>query len=147
MAKGAKLFEVIYVDNNERVPVLVGIGDTVRATDWADREYPYPPKPDLRGMVIGSDGTVLREGLTFDEIEFNREEHREEKFAVDEKREGRGGLYAVFLGAQRGKLRGTETGDWIEWLSLVTMPEDEDAAADDAEAPAAGESDGPQSEA
>jgi hypothetical protein len=98
-------------------------------------------------MVISSDGTMLREGLTEDEIEFNREEYREAKAAVDETREHRSGLYAVFLGAQRGKLRGTETGDWIEWLSLVTMPEDEDAAADAAEAPAAGESDGPQSEA
>jgi hypothetical protein len=134
MAKGAKLFEVIYVDTDERVPVLVGIGDTVRATDWADKEYPYPAKPDLK------------EGLSLAESDFNREEYREEKHAVDEKRDGRAGLYAVFLGAQRGKLRGTETGDWIEWLSLVTMPEDEDAASDEAEAPAAGESDGPQSE-
>ena len=130
MAKGAKLFEVVYVDNQERTPVLVGIGDTIRATDWAEKEYPFPPKPDLH------------EGLSLAEIEFNREDYREAKFAVNATREHRAGLYAVYLGAARGKLRGTELG-WQEWLDVVTMPDDDD----EAEAPAEGESQGPSSEA
>lgn len=130
MGKGAKLFEVIYLDTQEVVPVLVGIGDGLRAMDWADKEYPYPPKPELTA------------DLTADEIEFNREEYREAKLAVDETREARGGLYAVALGAERGKLRGSEAG-WLEWLSLVTVPDDEDA---ETEAFAAGEAAGPPSE-
>ena len=71
MANGAKLFEVIYVDTQESVPVLVGIGDTIRATAWAEKEYPFPPKPDLSA------------DLTEAELEFNREEYRDAKFAVD----------------------------------------------------------------
>jgi len=130
MGKGATLFEVIYTDTDERVPVLLGIGDTIRATDWAEKEYPYPPKPNLTA------------DLTADEIEFNRDEYRESKHAVDETRENRSGLYAVFLAAQRGKLRGTEL-DWVEWLSMVTMPDDDSDVAED---PAEGESDGPPSE-
>jgi hypothetical protein len=132
MAKGAKLFEVVYVDNQDRVPVLVGIGDTIRATDWAEKEYPFPPKPDLH------------EGLSLAECDFNREVYRDAKFAVDKTREFRSGLYAVYLGAERGKLRGTEEG-WLGWLSSVTMPDDDDD--DEAEAPAEGESQGPSSEA
>lgn len=134
MAKGAKLLEVVYVDTEECVPVLVTIGDSVRGVDWAEKQYPYPTKPDLSA------------GITALEGEFNRQEYREAKNAIDEKREGHGGLYAIFLGAQRCKLRGSESGDWLEWLSCVTMPDDEDDA-DDAEAPAAGEPAGPQSEA
>lgn len=38
---GAQLLKIIYVDNPEvDVPVLVSIGDTVRAQDWAKTEYP-----------------------------------------------------------------------------------------------------------
>jgi len=130
MAKGAKLFEVIYLDTEERIPVLVGIGDAIRATDWAEKEYPYPPRPDLK------------DGLTIDEHDFNREEYREAKAAVDETREARAGLYAVFLGAERGKLRGSEAG-WLEWLSMVTVPDDDEP---ETEAAATGESAGPPSE-
>lgn len=131
MAKRAKLFEVVYVDTQEVVPVLVGIGDGLRALDWAEKEYPYPPKPDLK------------DGLTAAELEFNREEYREARATVDETREARGGLYAVWLGALRGKMRGTEMGEWIEWLSMVTVPDEEDA---ETEVSAAGESTGPPSE-
>jgi hypothetical protein len=131
VANGAKLFEVIYVDSQERLPVLVGIGDTIRATDWAEKEYPYPPKP------------VLTADLTEAELEFNRDEYRDAKFAVDQTREHRSGLYAVYLGALRGRMRGSEEG-WVEWLSLVSMPTDE---PDEAEAPDQGESAGPPSEA
>jgi hypothetical protein len=130
MGKGATLFEIIYTDTEERVPVLLGIGDTIRATDWAEKEYPYPPKPDLK------------EGLSLAESDFNRDEYREAKAAVDEIRDNRAGLYAVFLAAQRGKLRGSEAG-WLEWLSMVTMPDD---SADEVEDPAEGESAGPPSE-
>ena len=134
MAKGAKLFEVIYIDTEERIPVLVGIGDAIRATDWAEKEYPYPPRPDLK------------DGLTIDEHDFNREEYREAKAVVDGTREARAGLYAVFLGAERGKLRGSEAG-WLDWLSMVTVPDDdEDNAEPETEAAAAGESAGPPSE-
>jgi len=48
----------------------------------------------------------------------------------------------VFLAAQRAKLRGSELG-WLEWLSLVTIPQDDEPAP--AEEPSAGESDAPQS--
>jgi hypothetical protein len=130
MGKGTTLFEVIYTDTQERVPVLLGIGDTIRATDWAEKQYPYPPKPDLK------------EGLSLAESDFNREEYREAKAAVDELRDNRAGLYAVFLAAQRGKLRGSEAG-WQEWLDMVTMPDDDTDVAED---PAVGESAGPPSE-
>lgn len=134
MAKGAKLFEVIYVDTEERVPVLIGIGDAIRATDWAEKEYPYPPRPDLK------------DGLTIDEHDFNREEYREAKAAVDGTRESRGSLYAVFLGAERGKLRGSEAG-WLDWLSMVTVPDPEtDDDEPETEAAATGEAAGPPSE-
>jgi hypothetical protein len=130
MGKGATLFEVIYTDTQERVPVLLGIGNTIRAQDWAEKEYPYPPRPDLK------------EGLSLAEIDFNCGEYREAKAAVDETRENRAGLYAVFLAAERGNLRGSEAG-WVEWLSMVTMPDDD---TDEAEDLAAGESAGPPSE-
>ena len=130
MGKGATLFEVIYTDTQERVPVLLGIGDTIVATAWAEKQYPYPPKPDLK------------EGLSLAEIDFNREEYREAKAAVEETRDNTAGLYAVFLAAQRGKLRGSEIG-WVEWLSMVTMPDDD---TDKVEDPAVGESAGPPSE-
>lgn len=130
MANGAKLFEVIYIDTEERIPVLVGIGDAIRATDWAEKEYPYPPRPDLK------------DGLTIDEHDFNREEYREAKAVVDQTREARAGLYAVFLGAERGKLRGSEAG-WLDWLSMVTVPDDDEP---ETEAAATGESAGPPSE-
>jgi len=128
MAKGSTLFEVIYVDTEERQPVLIGIGDTIMATDWAEKEYPYPPRPELG------------EGLTAAELDFNRDEFRAARAAVDATREHRSGLYAVYLGAKRGKLRGAELG-WLEWLSMVTMPDD----AEQAEESAGGESSGPPS--
>ena len=133
MANGAKLFEVIYLDTQESVPVLVGIGDTIRATAWAEKEYPFPPKPDLSA------------DLTEAQLEFNREEYREQKFAVMQQRENHGGLYAVYLGARRGNLRGAGEGDWVDWLSMVTMPDDEDD--EPATETAVGESNGPSSEA
>lgn len=130
MAKGAKLFEVIYLDTQEAEPVLVGIGAAIQATDWAEKEYPYPPKPDL-----GAD-------LSLVESDFNLEEYRAEKRAVDEMRESRASLYAVFLGAERSKLRGAEAG-WLEWLSMVTVPDDDEP---EPEAPPVGEAAGPLSE-
>jgi len=130
MGKGAKLFEVIYLDTQEATPVLVGIGAGIQAIDWAEKQHPYPPKPDLK------------EGLSLAESEFNIEEYRAEKRAVDETREARAGLYAVFLGAERAKMRGTEAG-WLEWLSMVTVPDEDE---DEAEAPTAGEAAGPPSE-
>lgn len=132
MGTGAKLFEIIYLDTQEAEPVLVGIGAAIQATDWAEKQHPYPPRPDLA------------EGLSAAEVEFNIEEYRAEKRAVDETREARASLYAVFLGAERGKLRGTEAG-WLEWLSMVTVPDDEDDQ-DEAEAAVVGEAAGPLSE-
>lgn len=128
MAQGAKLIEVVYVDTQETQTVLLGLGDSIRAEDWAKNQYPYPPKP------------ALGEGLTVDEVDFNRELWRTERAEVDENRAWRAGLYAVYLAAQRSKLRGTEEG-WVEWLSLVSIPEAEGKAEE--EAPDAGESDGP----
>ena len=130
MAKGAKLLEVVYLDTQERETVLVGIGDTIRGADWAEQEYPLPPRP-----VFGSE-------LTLDETEFNVAEYRAAKAAVELLRDERGALYAVYLGAERGRLRGTESG-WLGWLSQVTMPDDDEPA----EAPEVGESAGPPSEA
>lgn len=131
MAKGAKLFEVVYLDTQEAVPVLVGIGAAIQATDWAEKEYPYPARPDLS------------ESRNAAEVEFNLEEYREEKRAVDEMRESRASMYAVFLGAERGKLRGAEAG-WLEWLSAVTVPDDDEDP--EPEAPTVGEAAGPLSE-
>jgi hypothetical protein len=133
MASGAHLFEVIYTDTEERVAVLVGVGDTIIAQDWAEAEYPYPPRP-----VLGD--------ITPAEIEFNLAEYRYDKARIEAKREERAGLYACFLGAKRGKLRAADEG-WMEWLSLVTMPDDEDDEGDEAEASAVGESAGPPSAA
>lgn len=130
MANGAKLFRVIYADTKEPVDILVTLGDTIRAENWAEKEYPYPPKPDLSA------------GLSPDEIDFNREEYREEKSAVDERREWCSGLYAVYLGAKRAGKPGAE-GDWLDWLALVTMPDDEGGT----EASDEGEADGSQSDA
>lgn len=130
MGKAAKLFEIIYLDTQEAVPVLVGIGAAIQATDWAEKQHPYPPKPDLT------------EGLSAAQVEFNLEEYRAVKRAVDETREARAGLYAVFLGAEQGKLRGTEAG-WLEWLSMVTAPDEDE---DDVETPTVGEAARPPSE-
>jgi hypothetical protein len=130
MAQGAKLIDVIYVDTQETQQVLIGIGDSIRAQDWAKAEYPYPDKPELGEALSGS------------EIEFNRELWRTERAQVEEEREWRAGLYAVYLGAVRGKLRGSEEG-WLEWLSLVTIP-DAEGEADDEESDA-GEQSGPPS--
>jgi hypothetical protein len=133
MANGARLTEVIYSDTGERQTVCVGIGDAIIAEDWAEAEYPYPPKPDLH------------EGLSQAEIDFNREEYREAKFAVDRTREIRGGLYALFLGAERARLRGTEQG-WRAWLSMITVPQEPSDGAPEG-AVSEGESGGPPSAA
>lgn len=129
MAKGATLVEVIYNDTEEHVPVLVGIGDTIVATDWAEEEYPFPPKPVLKGLEPA-------------EAEFEKELFRDAVARVDVKREDRSGLYACYLGALRGKLRGSELG-WVEWLQMVTIPQDDEAEPDEDREP--GESDGPSS--
>ena len=60
-----------------------------------------------------------------------------------ELQEERGGMYGVFLAAKRAGAPHTG-GTWLEWLDVVTMPDDEE---DTAEAPAEGESDGPSSAA
>ena len=130
MAKGATLVEVIYNDSEEHVPVLVGIGDTIVATDWAEEEYPFPSKPVLRGLEPA-------------EAEFEKELFRDAVARIDVKREDRSGLYACYLGALRGKLRGSELG-WVEWLQMVTIPQDEEAGEPD-EDREPGESDGPSS--
>ena len=130
MSKGAKLLEVIYVDTEEPVNVLIGLGDSIRAAEWAEAEYPYPAKPELPADLSPA------------EVDFRIAEFRRERLEVDAKRDWRSGLYAVFLGAQRAKLRGSELG-WLEWLSLVTIPQDDEPAP--AEEPSAGESDAPQS--
>jgi hypothetical protein len=130
MSKGARLLEVIYVDTEEPVNVLIGLGDSIRAAEWAEAEYPYPAKPDLPADLSPA------------EVDFRIAEFRRERLEVDAKREWRSGLYAVFLAAQRAKLRGSELG-WLEWLSLVTIPQDDEPAP--TEEPSAGESNAPQS--
>ena len=89
MSKGAKLLEVIYVDTEEPVNVLIGLGDSIRAAEWAEAEYPYPAKPELPADLSPA------------EVDFRIAEFRRERLEVDAKREWRSGLYAVFLGAQR----------------------------------------------
>lgn len=128
MAKGATIVRVIYLDSDEEVDVLCGLGDMIIATDWAETEYPYPPKPELP------------DALSISEVDFRIEEYRNEKAAVDGKREHRAGLYGCWLGAKRMGLRGTELG-WEQWLQRVTVPAADDKAAD--EDAAEGESDGP----
>lgn len=68
----------------------------------------------------------------------------EEQYPDDiAKQEARGGLYGVYLAAKRQKLPGTHL-DWMEWLDLVTM-EDDEAEDTDTEPLETGESEGPAS--
>lgn len=130
MAKGATIVRVIYLDDEQEVDVLCGLGDMIIAADWAEKEYPYPPKPDLAG----------KQAI---EADFLAHEYRGEKAAIDGKREHRSGLYGCYLGAKRMGLRGTELG-WEQWLQLVTVPGGDDG--DDKPEAAEGESDGPSRE-
>jgi len=107
--KGATLFEVIYLDTDESVPVLVGIGDALVAAEWAKEQIPLPAKPALAG----------KEQI---EAEFLIEEYRFEKAEVEAERQHIAGLYACFLGAQRAHLRDTDH-DHIYWLQRVTIPD------------------------
>lgn len=136
MSKGAKLIPVIYADSQEIVDVLVTLGDSIRSGDWAEDEYPYPERPEL--------GSELSDA----EVEFRKELYRDKIAEVEAKREWRAGLYACHLGARRAGLPGSELG-WLEWLDLVTMPQDEtdDAGAQAGEGATPGESDGPASAA
>ena len=129
--KGATLFEVVYLDSDESVPVLVGIGDALIAAEWAKEQIPLPGKPELAG----------KEPI---EAQFLIEEYRFEKGEVEAERQHVAGLYACYLGAQRSQLRDTDH-DWRYWLQRVTIPDsdDENPAAESAE----GESDRPSSAA
>lgn len=129
--KGATLFEVVYLDNDESVPVLVGIGDALVAAEWAKTQIPYPAKPELAG----------KEQV---EAEFLIEEYRAEKADVELERQHVAGLYACFLGAQRSHLRDTDH-DHLYWLQRVTIPDTSGDPA--AEEPAEGESARPSSAA
>ena len=113
--------------------MLVGIGDTIVAEDWAEKEYPFPSKPALKGL---SEVEAL----------FEREEYREAKRAVLQKRDNRAGLYAIYLGARRCRLRGADEG-WVEWLSMITVPAAEDDQGEASEAVEPGEAAGPPSAA
>lgn len=47
---GAKLLKVIYEDTLDEADVLITIGDSLRAQDWAEGEYPDDvKKQDTRG--------------------------------------------------------------------------------------------------
>lgn len=129
--KGATLFEVIYLDTDENVPVLVGIGDALVAAEWAKQQVPLPAKPELAG----------KEQI---EAEFLIEEYRAEKADVEAERQHLAGLYACYLGAQRSHLRDTDH-DHVYWLQRVTIPDDASPAAD--EESAEGESARPSSAA
>lgn len=102
MAK-VRVIRVIYVEDQSAHDVLVTIGDSVRAQDWAEEQYP-------------------------DDIA---------------KQEARGGLYGVYLAAKRQKLPSSHL-DWLEWLDLVTV-EDDEAEDTDTEPLETGESGGPAS--
>jgi hypothetical protein len=131
MSKGATLFEVIYLDTDESVPVLVGIGDALVAAEWAKKQIPPPAKPNLadKGQI---------------EAEFLIEEYRTEKAEAELEQNHIAGLYACYLGAQRAHLRDTDH-DHVYWLQRVTIPDDADASA--AGEPAEGESERPSSAA
>lgn len=131
MSKGATLFEVVYLDTDERVAVLVGIGDALVAAEWVKEQLPLPAKPELAGKDLI-------------EAEFLIEEYRSEKADVEAERQHVSGIYACFLGAQRAHLRDTDH-DHIYWLQRVTIPDDESPEAD--EESAEGESGRPSSEA
>ena len=128
--KGATLFEVIYLDTDENVPVLVGIGDALVAAEWAKTQVPLPAKPELAG----------KEQI---EAEFLIEEYRAEKADVEAERQHVAGLYACYLGAQRSHLRDTDH-DHLYWLQRVTIPDDESPEAEES---AEGESSRPSSAA
>ncbi|MDI9598685.1 MAG: hypothetical protein QM323_04190 [Acidobacteriota bacterium] len=134
-AKGATLFEVVYLDSGESVPVLVGIGDALVAAEWAKEQVPLPAKPELAG----------REPV---EAEFLIEEYRAEKAEIEAERQHIAGLYACFLGAQRAHLPDTDH-DHLYWLQRVTIPDDSAGEASPAadEEPAEGESVRPSSAA
>jgi hypothetical protein len=128
--KGATLFEVVYLDNDESVPVLVGIGDALVAAEWAKTQVPLPGKPEL----AGKDAV---------EAQFLIEEYRAEKADAENERQHVAGLYACYLGAQRSHLRDTDH-DHLYWLQRVTIPDDESPAAEES---AEGESCRPSSAA
>ncbi len=134
-AKGATLFEVVYLDSGESVPVLVGIGDALVAAEWAKEQIALPAKPELAGKDLL-------------EAEFLIEEYRAEKAEVELERQHVAGLYACFLGAQRAHLPGSDH-DYLYWLQRVTIPDDGagDASPAADEESAEGESDRPSSTA
>jgi len=131
--KGATLFEVVYLDTDESVPVLVGIGDALVAAEWAKTQIPAPERPELAG----------KEQI---EAEFLIEEYRAEKADVELERQHVAGLYACYLGAQRSHLRDTDH-DYLYWLQRVTIPDTDDDGSPAAEESAEGESARPSSAA
>lgn len=135
MATSATVFEVVYLESGERVPVLVGIGDALIAAEWAEGQVPLPPKPALAGVDAI-------------EAEFLIAEYRTEKAEAELERQHLSGLYACFLGAQRARLPETDH-DHLYWLQRVTIPDDSAGEASPAadEEPAEGESAGPSSAA
>lgn len=80
--------------------------------------------------TMENDAIVVTIGDTIRGADWARKEYPDE----DERQESRGGMYAVFLAAKRAGKPHTQ-GGWLDWLDIVTMPEDE--AAD--EVPAEGE--------
>ena len=95
---------------------------------------------DVATMEVTS--LVVTIGDTIRGQDWARKEYTEDYQSQAE----RGGLYSCFLAAKRARLPRTD-GTWLDWLDGVTMPEsdDEDEAVE--EAPTAGESEGPSSEA
>lgn len=131
--KGATLFEVVYLDSGESVPVLVGIGDALIAAEWAKEQIPFPDKPEL----AGKDPV---------EAQFLIEEYRFEKADIENERQHIAGLYACYLGAQRSHLRDTDH-DHLYWLQRVTIPDTDESESPEAEESAEGESERPSSAA
>ena len=64
MGNGARIVKVIYVTDQEQRDFLVSIGDTVRAQDWAEGQYPdNPRKAEERAGLYACFLGAKRKGL------------------------------------------------------------------------------------
>jgi hypothetical protein len=94
MAKGATIIRVIYLADEKEIDVLCGLGDMIIATDWAEN-CTVPTEADLAASWPSRPipGACVRE----------------EKAAVERKREHRSGHYAASSAPAMGP-SGTELG-------------------------------------
>lgn len=134
MAKGATLVRVIIAKadgQQQERELLVTLGDSLQAQQWAKKEYPFPPAPRFTQDTVPA------------QADFDLAEYREAKAEVREQRDNMAGLYSFYLAARRAHEPAAD-GEFMEFMSAMTMPEDE--TAEDEPTPEPGESLAPPSE-